>query len=545
MAAVYAADDPTGARAAVKLLHPEMGLRRETRERFIREAAAATSVGHPGAVTVLEQGQHGDTIYLVMELLLGESLGERARRHGRLPVAEVLSILDQVLDVLAAAHAKGIIHRDLKPENLFLTADGRIKVLDFGLARCLAASSKEFLTRTGMALGTLPYMAPEQALGRRDDVDARADLFSLGATAFRVLSGRRVHDAPSEAELLMAMASQPAPSLATVAPDVPADLCLIVDRSLAFAKEARYPDALTMQCDVRAVAAGQRPGFAVERLTLDDGATRADRKAPVVPASVDATVPFPVPVSVRESTARYALEPTIDARLPQGPLGVALEPTLPEPVSIRSSAVAPLPVRRSRRRWPIVVVLLLAGTAVAGVGGWAWHAQSQPPSSMAELAPVAQSVPTVVLSHTPIEANAPIAATSLPVSSAPASPFRPMGAPSAATAASVTGKPSNLPEPPSVATTQGPVSGVAAPPTNPLPSLAPPAAATAPTPATAAAPAAATAAPQPPAAVIPPPAIAPPTVSSAPRPGAAAPPVEAPAQTNVGPHGRRPRRPRR
>ncbi|MGC4066025.1 MAG: protein kinase [Polyangiaceae bacterium] len=108
------------------------------------------------------------------------------------------------------------MHRDLKPENLFLTREGRIKVLDFGLARLLEDGPTSFRTRTGAALGTLPYMAPEQALGRRNEVDARTDLFALGATAFRLLAGRKIHEAPSEAELLMRMASEPAPPVDSV-----------------------------------------------------------------------------------------------------------------------------------------------------------------------------------------------------------------------------------------------------------------------------------------------------------------------------------------
>ncbi len=263
MAAVYAAHDTAGRPAAVKILHPEMSVRRDVRERFLREGVAANRIDHPGAVTVHEQGTIGDDCaFLVMELLEGETLGQRLQRHGTLPVAQVLDILDQVLDVLATAHARGIVHRDLKPDNLFITRDERVKVLDFGLARLLDSVPGDFKTRTGAALGTFPYMAPEQALGRRAEIDGRADLFSLGATAFRILARRKVHEAESDAELLMAMASQPAPPLGLVAPHVPAPVAQVVDLALAFAKEVRYPDARTMQGDVRAVRHGQAPPFA-------------------------------------------------------------------------------------------------------------------------------------------------------------------------------------------------------------------------------------------------------------------------------------------
>ncbi|HEX5100527.1 MAG TPA: serine/threonine-protein kinase, partial [Polyangiaceae bacterium] len=238
MGAVYAARSPEGHVAAVKILHPEMGARREVRERFLREGTAANTIGHPGVVRMLGEGD-GEEAFLAMELLEGETLRERVRRHGRLPLEEVLSFAEQVLDVLVVAHARGVIHRDLKPDNLFVTLDGRIKVLDFGLARLLEGVPGRQQTRTGVALGTLAYMAPEQALGRRGEIDGRVDVFALGATMFRVLSGRGVHEADSEAELLMAMASRPAPPLASLVPGTPAGIAAVVDLALAFSRDAR------------------------------------------------------------------------------------------------------------------------------------------------------------------------------------------------------------------------------------------------------------------------------------------------------------------
>jgi serine/threonine-protein kinase len=278
MGAVYAARGPDGRVAAVKILHPEMGARREVRERFLREGSAASKIGHPGVVQMLGEGD-GDEAFLAMELLEGETLRDRVRRHGRLPLEEVLDYAAQVLEVLVAAHERGVVHRDLKPDNLFVTLDQRVKVLDFGLARLLDGMPGQNLTRTGVALGTLAYMAPEQALGRRGEIDGRTDLFALGATLFRVLSGRRVHEAESEAELLMAMASRPAPPLGAVAPDVPEAVSAVVDLALAFTRDARYPDARTMLGDLLAVRRGSAPPFATARLSARDERTRAEQPA--------------------------------------------------------------------------------------------------------------------------------------------------------------------------------------------------------------------------------------------------------------------------
>jgi serine/threonine-protein kinase len=296
MAAVYAATDSAGGEVAVKILHPEIALRAELRDRFLREGALANRVQHPGAVRVLEQGASDDrTVYLVMERLQGQALPEG------LSLPELLDVLDQVLDILAVAHDAGIVHRDLKPDNLFLTDDGAIKVLDFGVARVLESAPDDVRTRTGMAMGTLPYMAPEQALGKRAEIDGRVDIFALGATAFRVLARRRVHEADSEAGVLLAMATKAAPRLSSVAPHVPEGVAAIIDLALAFDREARYPDARTMQEDVRAVLRGEQPPFASARSLAREQATRAGTivAAPALrhatPEVVPAVTPPPAP----------------------------------------------------------------------------------------------------------------------------------------------------------------------------------------------------------------------------------------------------------
>ena len=380
MAAVYAASTPDGTSAALKLLHPEMTLKRDVRERFVREAYVGNKVQHPGAVKILEHGNNEGEAFLVMELLEGEPLGQRVRRLGALPERELFGYLDQVLDVLAAAHAQGIIHRDIKPDNLFVQNDGQVKILDFGLARMLDDVPGEFKTRTGLALGTLPYMAPEQALGKRGQLDGRADVFALGATAFRILSKRRVHEADSEAELLVLMATKPAPPLASVVGDVSSHACAIIDLSLAFSKDARYPDARTMQEDVRALLAGKEPPYAVGRgiSAARDMPTRIDHVAPVAGAA-----------AANESSAPSL--PSVPHMIGAGLRGAG---TAPMPV-VEGRALPDEPTRRDVPAHAVSVVPatepLGAEAAPASLGPSSFSPASFPAASQMAAMPVPQA----------------------------------------------------------------------------------------------------------------------------------------------------------
>jgi serine/threonine protein kinase len=262
MGAVYAARHRNGARAAVKVLSPAMGRVPHIRKRFLHEGYAANRVEHGGAVKVLDDdviadGTDEGTAYLVMELLDGESLGDRAKRDPPLGERDLLAIADGLLAVLDAAHIHGVVHRDLKPDNLFLARDPeregtQIKVLDFGLARLLEAHET---TIAGMALGTPTYMSPEQAAGKVDQIDGRTDIYALGSILFQLASHRRIHDAAHTLGLVVRMATTPAPKLKTVAPDVSDAFAGIVDRALAFDRGDRYPNASAMRADVQAALA--------------------------------------------------------------------------------------------------------------------------------------------------------------------------------------------------------------------------------------------------------------------------------------------------
>jgi serine/threonine-protein kinase len=317
MAAVYAGLHKIGRRDAIKIVHPEIAREPELRARFDQEAYAVNRFAHPGAVEIRDIDVTEDGCpFLVMELLEGESLAARCRRLGAPTIEETLRIAEDVLDVLAAAHAQGIIHRDIKPDNLFYLPDGRIKVLDFGVARVRQAA-QQLRTKTGATLGTVTYMPPEQVKGM--DIDARADVFAVGATMFRLIAQRRIHEGRSDAELLVKMATQPAPPLASVAPHAPASVCAIVDRALAFDREARYPSAKAMQHDVRAVRAGRPIALVpvpahVQEATRIEGRGALSMPAPV-PVPAAPLPPAAIPqVAVHQvaqpSPTRFAAQPT-------------------------------------------------------------------------------------------------------------------------------------------------------------------------------------------------------------------------------------------
>jgi pimeloyl-ACP methyl ester carboxylesterase len=222
---------------ALKFLPESVGADEQLRQRFLQEAKAAASLDHTNICTIygIEQAPDG-RLFLVMPFYDGETLQRRIRR-GPLPVPEALDYARQIAEGLGHAHAAGIVHRDIKPANVTITRDGRIKILDFGIAKMADAS----LTRTGMVLGTLAYMSPEQAAGEKQ-VDHRTDLWALGVVLYEMLAGRRPFAQDTIAALFNAVqALEPVP-LRELRPDVPPRLDEVVTRLLQKAREHRYAD---------------------------------------------------------------------------------------------------------------------------------------------------------------------------------------------------------------------------------------------------------------------------------------------------------------
>jgi serine/threonine protein kinase len=240
MGAVYAArDDRLGRRVAIKVMRPALAAHPDAKDRFLREARAAAKVEHDHVVPVWQVGEDGGAPFIVMPHLRGESLEDRLKREPVVPPGLAARIAREVALGLAAAHEQGLVHRDVKPGNIWLEGDPtaadpavqvwRAKVFDFGLAR--VADGADGLTDPGAVVGTPAYMAPEQADGR--PVDARADLFSLGAVLYRMTTGRPAFAGPTLTAILSAIANHDPPPPAEVNPAVPAALSALVMRLLA------------------------------------------------------------------------------------------------------------------------------------------------------------------------------------------------------------------------------------------------------------------------------------------------------------------------
>ena len=247
MGEVYRARDTRlGREVAIKVISSALASDIERLERLEREARSASALNHPNIVTIYELGQVDSTHYIAMELVYGKTVRELLK-SGTIPIQKVIQIAAQVADGLAKAHEAGIVHRDLKPENLMVSHDGFVKILDFGLAKLVVASSEEishmttmvgYHTRPGMMMGTLGYMSPEQLSGSR--VDCRSDQFSFGLVLYEMVTGTRAFHGNTDASTMLAILQQEAKPISTLNRDAPPPLCWTVERCLAKDPEKRY-----------------------------------------------------------------------------------------------------------------------------------------------------------------------------------------------------------------------------------------------------------------------------------------------------------------
>ena len=269
MGEVYRAEDTRlGREVALKVLPPRLQDDEAVIERFRREARLASALNHPNICTIHDIGEHEGRQFIVMECLEGATLRQLIG-NGPLPVGQAIELATEVCDALQAAHARGVVHRDIKPANIFVTARGSAKVMDFGLAKMMSPEPERsplrgrnpedstatdgvnpvLLTHPGSPLGTVAYMSPEQAHGR--DVDARADLFSLGAVLYEMLTGERAFPGGSAAAVFDAILNRSPIPVGERRPEVPAVLVRVVDRALEKDREQRYQNAGLMLDDLR------------------------------------------------------------------------------------------------------------------------------------------------------------------------------------------------------------------------------------------------------------------------------------------------------
>lgn len=236
MSTVYRAYDPTLERwVAIKLMHADISSDPDQLERFRREARAVARLNHPHVVTVIDAGEDDGNPFIVFEFVEGETLKDRIRRQGRLPIPEAVAYAIEIGRALGCAHAARLVHRDVKPQNVLIDLDGRAKVTDFGIARSLEMDG---LTQAGRVLGTTDYVSPEQAMGH--EVTEQSDVYSLGVVLYEMLTGETPFRAETQVAVAMKHVREPLPDVQKRRPEVSAALASVVDRATAKDVESRY-----------------------------------------------------------------------------------------------------------------------------------------------------------------------------------------------------------------------------------------------------------------------------------------------------------------
>src|SRR5262249_25375933 len=317
MGKVYRARNVTLERiVALKMLAPVFCADEAFVQRFLKEARSAARLNHPNIVQIYDFGSVNGIYYLAMEYVKGESLRAYVKR-GRLNERDAVAVIREAVRPLAIAHAEGIVHRDIKPDNIMLTTKGELKIVDLGIAKRL--DEDQDLTQTGQAVGTPQYISPEQVKGLR--VDARADIYSLGATFYHLLTGRPPFKGTSAAMVMTMHLTEPLPDPRTFEPNLSEGVCRILRKMLAKEREQRYSDVAALDLDLYRLQRGEMPAPEEPSATpletvISSPSTGGDRPPP--------PPPFTPPPAAGPSPA--AITPT-----PAPPLSTTPRPTTPPP----------------------------------------------------------------------------------------------------------------------------------------------------------------------------------------------------------------------
>jgi tetratricopeptide (TPR) repeat protein len=366
MGEVYKAHDTVLNRfVAIKTITGSLGSDEQFRQRFHREAQSAASLNHRNIVTVFEFAEEQGMVYMVMELLEGTDLKDLISRGAIKRFEDKISIVEQMCDGLAFAHAKGVVHRDLKPANIHVLANGTVKIMDFGLAR-LGVSE---ITRTGTVMGTPNYMSPEQVRGEK--VDSRSDIFSVGAVMYEVLAGHKPFEAESMHSVLFQVLDQNPEPIRNRTPEIPLPIAEVVDRALAKDPGQRFQGAGEMRTALRSARRLLAAGKAASAALDPSDASSSAEEAPLgrSPATF-----------IGADTADWATEGATA-------LDVAPASRSPSPRTARPHPTIVGTATRARLGWVYAVAFVLL---IAGAGIFAWlrlradHAPVVPPAEIAK-----------------------------------------------------------------------------------------------------------------------------------------------------------------
>jgi serine/threonine-protein kinase len=345
MGVVYRAHDALLEReVALKIISASIEGNPELRERFFREARAAGQLSHRNIITIHDLGEHDGQPYLAMEYLIGEDLQKRLSRPEPMSLARKLEIATDICDGLSYAHRRGLVHRDIKPANIFITDEGVVKLLDFGLARMVTSE----LTGSNMMLGTLNYMAPEQVRGER--IDHRADIFSFGVVLYEILSGRKAFQGDSFATTLYKILQDVPEPLQNIDASLPYEVVRLVEKSIAKLKDERYQDLSDLSRDL---------ALHRQHLALSD----SDTLAISVPSGLRSSSTPRVPSDPPRATGP---RPDSGQRPKSGPR--TIDPSAPTILADAPTAIAPARrVTTTRATWWIAggAAAVLIGALVA------------------------------------------------------------------------------------------------------------------------------------------------------------------------------------